>query len=168
MMLGRILYLSVGEGPHWNEGDATVGSVDALDMNPISSSTGFAISGYRDLELWKSAMELALAVLKLADGPLLSRRRSLCDQISRAAVSIPSNIAEGNERGTNKDSIRFLYIARGSAAELSTQLELALGVGAITPAEHADLQAQLSKVFRLLGGMLKMRQARLDAEKRPK
>ena len=153
--------------PHWNEGDATVGSVDALAMNPISSSSGTAISGYRDLELWKSAMELALSVLKLADGPLLGRRRSLCDQISRAAVSIPSNIAEGNERGTNRDSIRFLYIARGSAAELSTQLELAFGIGAMTPIEHADLQAQLSKVFRLLGGMLKMRQTRLDQDKRP-
>jgi four helix bundle protein len=136
-------------------------------MNPISSSSGTAISGYRDLELWKSAMELALSVLKLADGPLLGRRRSLCDQISRAAVSIPSNIAEGNERGTNRDSIRFLYIARGSAAELSTQLELAFGIGAMTPIEHADLQAQLSKVFRLLGGMLKMRQTRLDQDKRP-
>jgi four helix bundle protein len=137
-------------------------------MNPISSSSGTAISGYRDLELWKSAMELALSVLKLADGPLLGRRRSLCDQISRAAVSIPSNIAEGNERGTNRDSIRFLYIARGSAAELSTQLELAFGIGAMTPTEHADLQAQLSKVFRILGGMLKMRQARLNTEKQPK
>jgi four helix bundle protein len=134
-------------------------------MKPTSSSSGAAISGYRDLELWKSAMELALVVLKLADGPLLGRRRSLCDQIGRAAVSIPSNIAEGNERGTNRDSIRFLYIARGSAAELSTQLELALGIGALTTAEHADLQARLSKVFRLLGGMLKMRLARLNSEK---
>jgi four helix bundle protein len=167
-MLGRILYSSVGEGPHCNESDAVVGSVDALDMNPISSSTSGDISGYRDLELWKSAMELALVVLKLADGPLLGRRLSLCDQIGRAAVSIPSNIAEGNERGTNRDSIRFLYMARGSAAELSTQLELALGIGAINPAEHADLQARLSKVFRLLGGMLKMRQARLDADNRAK
>ena len=83
------------------------------------------VRSYRDLNLWKEAKILAIEVLRIADGPTLSRRRALCDQISRSAISVPSNIAEGDERGSNRDSIRFLYIARGSAAELATQLEIA-------------------------------------------
>ena len=68
----------------------------------------------------------------------------------------------------DRDSIRFLYIARGSAAELSTQLELAYRVGAITAAEHSEIQSKLSKVFNLLGGMLKMRLARQESDNQAK
>ena len=62
-----------------------------------------AVRSYRDLNLWKEAKALATDVLRIADGPTLSRRRALCDQISRSAISVPSNIAEGDERGFAKE-----------------------------------------------------------------
>lgn len=122
------------------------------------------VRSYRDLDLWKEAKVLAIEVLKAVEEPALSRRRALCDQISRAAISIPSNIAEGDERGSNRDSIRFLYIARGSAAELSTQLEIAKEIGALSSEDYHVLDHRLSLVSRLLGGSLRMRMERARAE----
>ncbi len=67
-------------------------------------------SDFRDLEVWKKARELALVVYKLTtDGPL-ARDFGLRDQMRRSAVSICSNIAEGNERNTDRDTVRFLYM----------------------------------------------------------
>jgi four helix bundle protein len=125
-----------------------------------------AVRSYRDLNLWKEAKILAIEVLRIADGPTLSRRRGLCDQISRSAISVPSNIAEGDERGSNRDAIRFLYIARGSAAELATQLEIAHDIGALTPTEHQSTQRRLYSVSQLLGGTIRMRQERLRHDER--
>ncbi len=136
-------------------------------MQPNDShSPREAVRTYRDLNLWKEAKMLAIEVLRIADGPTLFRRRALCEQISRAAISVPSNIAEGDERGSNRDSIRFLYIARGSAAELATQLEIAHDIGALSPAEHQSTQRRLYSVSQLLGGTIRMRQERLRQEER--
>ena len=84
----------------------------------------------------------------------------------RSAVSIPSNIAEGDERGTNKDALRFLQIARGSLAELETQLSIAESIGIIPQPVVVQVSAQLDEVARLLGGTIKMRKAREEAEGR--
>lgn len=167
-MLDGMPRVGGGHTPRLKKGDEGQYVGESFVMNDGQHAPKGHIRGYRDLELWRSAMDVAQEVLKLIDGPMFSRRRSLCEQVSRAAISVPSNIAEGNERGTNRDSIRFLYIARGSAAELSTQLELAYRVGAITAAEHAEIQSKLSKVFNLLGGMLKMRLARQESDNQAK
>jgi four helix bundle protein len=84
----------------------------------------------------------------------------------RSAVSIPSNIAEGDERGTNKDSLRFLQIARGSLAELETQLSIAESIGIIPNTKVSQMAAQLDEVARLLGGTIKMRKAREETDGR--
>lgn len=81
-----------------------------------------AYQSFEDLEVWKRASRLAVAVYQLAR---LIRERALRDQIQRAAISIPSNIAEGSERG-GLDFQRFIRIALGSGAELRTQLYIAL------------------------------------------
>ena len=78
----------------------------------------------------------------------------------RSAISIPSNIAEGDERGTNKDALRFLLIARGSLAELETQLGIAEAVGIMDRITGGQMMVQLDEVARLLGGTIKMRKAR--------
>ena len=84
----------------------------------------------------------------------------------RSAVSIPSNIAEGDERGTNRDALRFLQIARGSLAELETQLSIAESIGIIPQPVVVQIAAQLDEVARLLGGTIKMRKAREEADGR--
>jgi four helix bundle protein len=84
----------------------------------------------------------------------------------RSAVSIPSNIAEGDERGTNKDALRFLQIARGSLAELETQLSIAEDLGIIPEPVVVQIAAQLDEVARLLGGTIKMRKAREETDGR--
>jgi four helix bundle protein len=84
----------------------------------------------------------------------------------RSAVSIPSNIAEGDERGSNRDALRFLQIARGSLAELETQLSIAESIGIIPQPAVVQIAAQLDEVARLLGGTIKMRKAREETDGR--
>ncbi len=83
------------------------------------------IKDYRDLVVWQEAMDLAVAVYGLASGFPDSERFGLSTQIRRAAVSVPSNIAEGFGRASRPSFIQFLRIAQGSLKELETQLELA-------------------------------------------
>ncbi|MDX6501210.1 MAG: hypothetical protein QOG23_4470 [Blastocatellia bacterium] len=73
---------------------------------------------FEDLPVWKTAIELAVQVYELTSKPQFTSRYSLKDQIERAAVSVSNNTAEGFERGTNKELLAFIYIARGSAGEV--------------------------------------------------
>jgi four helix bundle protein len=99
--------------------------------------------GHRRLLAWQEAKTLA----SLAYEMCLKQRhlidRGLADQLRRAAISIPSNIAEGNGRGSNKDSLRFLYIARGSLCELETQVEVCRDVKLLA---DDDSSADLSTI----------------------
>ena len=88
-----------------------------------------AASHFRELEVWRLAMDLAKAVYQLSAGFPRDERFGLTAQIRRAAVSVPSNIAEGNARHTTRDYARFITIAAGSTAELQTQLLLAQELG---------------------------------------
>lgn len=75
----------------------------------------------------------------------------------RAAVSVSSNIAEGDERDTDKDSVRFFYMAKGSLAELRAQLDLSFKVGYPNAVLFEDLDAQAEEVSKMLGGLIKAR-----------
>ncbi|HEY0349088.1 MAG TPA: four helix bundle protein [Pyrinomonadaceae bacterium] len=77
---------------------------------------------FEDLPVWNSAIELAVQVYALTDRVQFRRRRSLRDQLERAAVSVSNNIAEDFERGTNNELLSFLYFARGSAGEVRSML----------------------------------------------
>ncbi|MEK7095717.1 MAG: four helix bundle protein [Patescibacteria group bacterium] len=79
---------------------------------------------YRDLKVWQQSFILAKEVYKICEKLPVSERFGIASQIQRCAISIPSNIAEGQQRNGNKEFKQFLAIARGSAAELSTQLLL--------------------------------------------
>ncbi|MBK1833216.1 four helix bundle protein [Roseibacillus ishigakijimensis] len=81
---------------------------------------------FEELEVWKRACRLSVEVLSLIE-PL--KLYALRDQMARSAISIPSNIAEGAERETNKEFRRFLNIAKGSAGELRTQLFIGVRAG---------------------------------------
>ena len=99
-------------------------------------------------------MELVREVYALAKTFPVDERYALTDQLRRAVVSIPSNIAEGNGRASNADYAHFLAIARGSLYETMTQLQVAIDLGYVqelTP----ELDSLLSEVGRMLGSMLK-------------
>ena len=119
---------------------------------------------FRDLEAWKQSRQLAIKVIKLTSAEGRSRTDwSLYDQMRRSSLSVPSNIAEGDERGTNKDALRFLYISKGSLAEFRTQIDVAHATGKLTAGEFEELETLAASVARLLGGLVRNRLKRLNS-----
>jgi four helix bundle protein len=102
---------------------------------------------FEELEVWKRACRLAVEIYKaLAD----SREYSLKDQMTRAAVSVASNIAEGAERATQKEYLRFLDIAKGSAGELRTQLYIIVKLHIINEVEAQKLIEETRVISKML------------------
>jgi four helix bundle protein len=113
--------------------------------------------GFRKLIVWQKAKALATDVYRLTNSESIKRDFSLVDQMRRSAVSVPSNIAEGDERPTDKDSVRFFHIAKGSLAELATQLEIARDVGYFSTAEVEPLVSQCVELGKMLGALIRAR-----------
>lgn len=109
--------------------------------------------GYRDLIVWQKAKDFVREVYLLINRFPDYERFALSDQIRRAAISIPSNIAEGNGRASNRDYAHFLAIARGSLYETMTQLDIAADLGYITIT--SELECLAAEVGRMLSAMLK-------------
>jgi len=110
---------------------------------------------HHELDAWKTAVELVREVYDLTTGFPAQERFGLTSQMRRAAVSIPSNIAEGAARGTTKEYVRFLSVARGSIAELETQLRIAIQLGFTDSGRAATLNASIERTFALLSGLLR-------------
>src|SRR5208337_2468530 len=91
--------------------------------------------GVRELQVWKKAKDLAVYVYKVTNKGDICKDFGLRDQIRRAVIYIASNIAVGDERDTNRDSVRFLYIAKGSLAELLTQIIISKEIDYISEEE---------------------------------
>lgn len=108
------------------------------------------MSDYRKLAVWQKAKNLAVAVYRAMDSSRLSKYDSLRDQMLRAAVSIASNIAEGYARESAKDRSHFINIARGSSAELETQLFIAEEAGLLNASDAAALRASSEEISRML------------------
>jgi four helix bundle protein len=95
--------------------------------------------GFRQLQVWQRSKALAVAVYRLTATPPLSADFGLREQLRRAAVSVCSNIAEGDARQTDKESVQFFFIAKGSLAEISAQLEIALEVHSLPSSSVTSL-----------------------------
>jgi four helix bundle protein len=110
---------------------------------------------FRQLIVWRKAKDLAVYVYKVTDSGPISKDYGLRDQMRRAAVSIPSNIAEGEELGSNRQSIRHFNISKGSSAELLTQSIIALEISYLTSEQHNHIEQEsvaISKMlFKLIG-----------------
>jgi four helix bundle protein len=106
---------------------------------------------FEDLEVWKRSCRQALEVYKILQN---TNDYSLKTQMERAAVSVPSNIAEGQERDSIPEFRRFLRIAKGSNAELRTQLYLATKLGLITKENSNELTNESKQISRMLQGLI--------------
>jgi four helix bundle protein len=107
---------------------------------------------YRELTVWQKSMDLVVAVYKYTEAFPASERYGLTSQLRRAAVSIPSNIAEGSRR-RGKDSDQFLNIAFGSASEAETQLEIGMRLKYGRDSERASCEVLVNEVLRMLNKM---------------
>jgi four helix bundle protein len=112
------------------------------------------VRSYRDLEVWQMAIALVTDVYALTKEYPREELYGLTNQMRRAAVSIPSNIAEGRAKRSTKDFIRYINIAYGSAAELETQLIISRKLDYITDVAKSSLLERLARISRMLNGML--------------
>ena len=108
---------------------------------------------YRDLKVWQKSIVLAKDVYQLTEAFPRREQFGLAAQMRRAAVSIASNIAEGAARHSDKDYAHFLVIARGSAAELLTQLEIAYEVGFVDAKTKESAEEKANEISRMLSGL---------------
>ncbi len=110
------------------------------------------IKSFRDLDVWKLSVDLAETIYRITARFPRAELFTLTTQMRRAAVSIPSNIAEGRSRNSTREFLHFLSISRGSLAELETQIELAIRLGyAVSDLNAAETQSQVlgKKINRL-------------------
>lgn len=113
------------------------------------------ITRFEEIEAWQMARGLSASIYLVTNSGEFSRDFGLRDQIRRASVSVMSNIAEGFERGGNKEFIQFLYIAKGSAAEIQAQLYVALDAGYISSEEFHRLCNMAGSTAKMLGGFIR-------------
>ena len=114
---------------------------------------------HKKLDVWRLAMDLVTAVYQVTEKFPREERYSLTDQIRRAAVSIPSNIAEGAARQTRKEFVNYLHIARGSLSELDTQLELAKRLGYLGEKTGDSLDVQVERIDKMISGLIRRQRA---------
>ena len=121
------------------------------------------LRNYRELDTWQLAMTLVETTYRVTQSLPDKERYGLIAQMQRSAISIPSNIAEGEARGTVRFGLHFVRIAIGSAAELETQAEVAQRLGYVTSADISALVEQLLRVRQMLYGMRREHQRRLGS-----
>lgn len=113
------------------------------------------MSSYRELDVWKKSFRVTALIYEATKSFPKEEMYGLTSQIRRAAISLPSNIAEGSKRGTNKDFCQFLRIAQGSGAELETQLLLAQQLGYLSESNLAPIFSLVDDVMRMLTMFIK-------------
>jgi four helix bundle protein len=108
---------------------------------------------YRDLDAWQVAMAIAVEIYRITSAFPVEEKFGLTAQLRRAAVSIPSNLAEGHDRLGPAEFRRFVSMARGSVAEVGTQIALAVALGFIASDEITSLSSQLERLSKMLFGL---------------
>jgi four helix bundle protein len=113
------------------------------------------IERFEDIEAWKEARKLVNMIYDISDKENFSKDFGLKNQIRNASVSVMSNIAEGFDRGTNREFIQFLIVGRASASEVKSQLYVALDRSYIDPEKFGQIYDQISKVISLIDGFIR-------------
>ena len=118
---------------------------------------------YRDLLAWQKGIKLAKAVYQLTANYPLDERFGLTNQMRRCSVSIPSNIAEGFGRSSDKELVQFLYISLGSSNELDTQLTVSYELSFITEDRFKEIEKLNNEVNKMLQSLIYRRKKGLDS-----
>ncbi|HIY88526.1 MAG TPA: four helix bundle protein [Candidatus Bacteroides pullicola] len=119
---------------------------------------------YRDLLAWQKGIKLAKAVYQLTANYPLDERFGLTNQMRRCSVSIPSNIAEGFGRSSDKELVQFLYISLGSSNELDTQLTLSYELSYISENQFLEIGELNKEVSKMLQSLIYRRKKGLDSK----
>ena len=114
-----------------------------------------AVLSFKELLAWQKAIDLVVAVYEATEPFPKQETFGLTNQLRRAAVSVPSNIAEGQGRGAGNDFIRFLRMARGSLQEVDTQLLIAVRLRYLTTERHECMSALVADVGRLINALIR-------------
>jgi four helix bundle protein len=112
---------------------------------------------FQDLKVWQRAKDLAVTLYKLTGDGAFGKDWGLRDQIRRAVISIPSNIAEGDELGTNRQAIKFFYTAKGSSAEVLTQAIIAQEIGYLTKEQFDHIKKECEAISAMLAKLIQVR-----------
>ena len=123
-----------------------------------------AITHYKDLGVWQKSMDLAVEIFKVARWLPKEELYGLSDQMRRAVVSVPSNIAEGQQRSSTRDYIRFLHIAKGSLGELETQIMLCERLEYLGKDKTDQLIKQCIEIQRMISGLINSLMSVLNKE----
>src|SRR5205809_3275355 len=124
-----------------------------------------AFQSFEDLEVWQRGCRLAVDVFKAFAS---CRNFTMQDQVQRASLSVPSNVAEGYERNSNKEFVRFLNIAKGSCGELRTQLYISRKLDFLTKAEFSRLVGESKEISAMLHGLSKAVSKRTVSAAKPR
>lgn len=138
-------------------GDAGYGMRDGQNEDEMWPGVGEAgaVRSYEDLRVWQAGIALCADVYEVSRAFPSDERFGLTSQVRRAAVSVPSNIAEGWGRGTRADYLRFLRIARGSLFEIKTQVVIAERIGLTSAADATHLTEAIEALRRPLQGLIR-------------
>ncbi|HOW36590.1 MAG TPA: four helix bundle protein [Candidatus Omnitrophota bacterium] len=123
------------------------------------------IQSHKDLIVWQKSVELVLDVYRLTRQLPHDELYGLVSQMRRSAVAISSNIAEGYQRNHRKEYIQFLYIAKGSASELETQLIIAKRLEFIVAADYQRIDNLLTEILKMLSAMILRLQNKMDSKR---
>lgn len=113
------------------------------------------ITKFEDLQIWQEARSIVVLIYKLTSTPKLNKDFGLKDQMQRAAVSIMNNIAEGFERNSNKEFIRFLIFAKGSAGEIRSLIYVTLDLNIVTEIEFKSLHDSSVLLIKKISSLIK-------------
>lgn len=116
---------------------------------------------HKDLDVWKLSIEFVTEIYNLTKDFPKEEQFGLTNQIRRASVSIPSNIAEGAGRRSDKEFLQFLYISMGSIQEIDTQLLISLNLNYLTKSEYEILLTKLDQISKMISGLIKFVKERL-------
>ncbi|WP_313636326.1 four helix bundle protein [Empedobacter sp.] len=116
---------------------------------------------HKDLDVWKLSIEFVTEIYNLTKYFPKEEQFGLTNQIRRASVSIPSNIAEGAGRRSDKEFLQFLYISMGSIHEIDTQLLISLNLNYLTKSEYEILLTKLDQISKMISGLIKFVKERL-------